>query len=149
MEPFVKLNGLVAPLDQNNVDTDAIIPKQFLKRIERSGFGQYVFFELRFDDDGNLKPDFEMNKPRYQGASILVSRANFGCAPPASTPPGPCSTTASAPSSPPATPTFSTTTASITASCRSASAPSKSMRSSSASLPSPATRSKSTSPPRP
>ena len=79
MEPFVKLNGLVAPLDQNNVDTDAIIPKQFLKRIERSGFGQYVFFELRFDDDSNLKPDFEMNKPRYQGASILVSRANFGC----------------------------------------------------------------------
>jgi 3-isopropylmalate/(R)-2-methylmalate dehydratase small subunit len=79
MEPFVTLKGIVAPLDQMNVDTDAIIPKQFLKRIERSGFGQFVFYELRFDEAGDLIPDFELNKPRYQGATILVSRANFGC----------------------------------------------------------------------
>ncbi|MDD2534457.1 MAG: 3-isopropylmalate dehydratase small subunit [Eubacteriales bacterium] len=79
MEPFVKLNGIVAPLDQTNVDTDAIIPKQFLKRIERSGFGQYLFFEMRFDDAGAPNPAFELNKPRYQGTTILVSRANFGC----------------------------------------------------------------------
>jgi 3-isopropylmalate/(R)-2-methylmalate dehydratase small subunit len=79
MEPFVKLNGLVAPLDQMNVDTDAIIPKQFLKRVERSGFGQYVFYELRYDENGRLNPACELNQPRYQGASILVSRANFGC----------------------------------------------------------------------
>jgi 3-isopropylmalate/(R)-2-methylmalate dehydratase small subunit len=79
MEPFVKLNGLVAPVDRVNVDTDAIIPKQFLKRIERSGFGQYLFFEWRWDEQGNVIPDFNLNKPRYQGASILLSRANFGC----------------------------------------------------------------------
>ena len=79
MEPFVQLNGLVAPVDRVNVDTDAIIPKQFLKRIERSGFGQYLFFEWRWDEQGNVIPDFNLNKPRYQGASILLSRANFGC----------------------------------------------------------------------
>jgi len=79
MEPFVKHMGIVAPLDQVNVDTDAIIPKQFLKRIERSGFGQFVFYELRFDESGELIKDFELNKPRYKGASILVSRSNFGC----------------------------------------------------------------------
>ena len=79
MEPFVKLTGIVAPLDQTNVDTDAIIPKQFLKRIERSGFGQFLFFEMRFDDNGNPNPAFELNKPRYQGTSILLSRTNFGC----------------------------------------------------------------------
>ncbi|XID94373.1 3-isopropylmalate dehydratase small subunit [Paenibacillaceae bacterium WGS1546] len=79
MEAFVKLNGLVAPVDRVNVDTDAIIPKQFLKRIERSGFGQFLFFEWRWDEQGNVIPDFNLNKPRYQGASILLSRANFGC----------------------------------------------------------------------
>jgi 3-isopropylmalate/(R)-2-methylmalate dehydratase small subunit len=79
MEPFVKHIGIVAPLDQVNVDTDAIIPKQFLKRIERSGFGQFVFYELRFDESGELIKDFELNKPRYKGASILISRSNFGC----------------------------------------------------------------------
>ncbi|MCD9021096.1 3-isopropylmalate dehydratase small subunit [Cohnella silvisoli] len=79
MEPFVQLNGLVAPVDRVNVDTDAIIPKQFLKRIERSGFGQYLFFEWRWDEQGNVIPDFNLNKPRYQGASVLLSRANFGC----------------------------------------------------------------------
>jgi 3-isopropylmalate/(R)-2-methylmalate dehydratase small subunit len=79
MEPFVELNGLVAPVDRVNVDTDAIIPKQFLKRIERSGFGQFLFFEWRWDEQGNVIPEFNLNKPRYQGASVLLSRANFGC----------------------------------------------------------------------
>ncbi|MBB6674064.1 3-isopropylmalate dehydratase small subunit [Cohnella nanjingensis] len=79
MQPFTKLTGLVAPVDRVNVDTDAIIPKQFLKRIERSGFGQFLFFEWRFDEQGNVIPEFNLNKPRYQGASVLISRANFGC----------------------------------------------------------------------
>lgn len=79
MEAFKQLTGIVAPVDRVNVDTDAIIPKQFLKRIERSGFGQFLFFEWRFDEEGNVNPEFEPNKPRYQGASVLISRANFGC----------------------------------------------------------------------
>ncbi|CAI6081109.1 3-isopropylmalate dehydratase small subunit [Cohnella sp. JJ-181] len=79
MQPFIKSTGLVAPVDRVNVDTDAIIPKQFLKRIERSGFGQYLFFEWRFDEQGATIPEFNLNKPRYQGASVLLSRANFGC----------------------------------------------------------------------
>lgn len=79
MEEFKKLTGIVAPIDRVNVDTDAIIPKQFLKRIERTGFGQFLFYEWRFDEAGNDNPSFEMNKPRYQGASVLISRANFGC----------------------------------------------------------------------
>jgi 3-isopropylmalate/(R)-2-methylmalate dehydratase small subunit len=79
MEPFVKMTGIVAPVDRVNVDTDAIIPKQFLKRIERSGFGQFLFYEWRFDEQGNEKPEFSLNQPRYKGASVLLSRANFGC----------------------------------------------------------------------
>jgi len=79
MEPFKKLTGIVAPVDRVNVDTDAIIPKQFLKRIERSGFGQFLFYEWRFDESGEVNPEFEPNKPRYEGASVLISRANFGC----------------------------------------------------------------------
>lgn len=79
MEAFVKHTGIVAPLDRANVDTDAIIPKQFLKRIERSGFGQFLFYDWRFLDNGEENPEFELNKPRYKGASILVSRVNFGC----------------------------------------------------------------------
>lgn len=79
MQAFTKLNGLVAPVDRVNVDTDAIIPKQFLKRIERSGFGQFLFFEWRWDEQGNVIPEFNLNKPRYQGAQVLLSRANFGC----------------------------------------------------------------------
>ncbi|MCQ4085752.1 3-isopropylmalate dehydratase small subunit [Saccharibacillus sp. JS10] len=79
MDAFKQLNGLVAPVDRVNVDTDAIIPKQFLKRIERTGFGQFLFFEWRFDEAGEVNPSFEMNKPRYQGAEVLISRANFGC----------------------------------------------------------------------
>ncbi|MCC2683687.1 MAG: isopropylmalate isomerase [Paenibacillaceae bacterium] len=79
MEPFVRHTGLAAPVDRVNVDTDAIIPKQFLKRIERTGFGQFLFFEWRFDQAGNVNPNFDLNKPRYQGASVLLSRVNFGC----------------------------------------------------------------------
>ncbi|WP_020432801.1 3-isopropylmalate dehydratase small subunit [Paenibacillus riograndensis] len=82
MEAFKKLTGIVAPVDRVNVDTDAIIPKQFLKRIERTGFGQFLFYEWRFDEAGNDNAAFEMNKPRYKGASILISRANFGCGSP-------------------------------------------------------------------
>jgi 3-isopropylmalate/(R)-2-methylmalate dehydratase small subunit len=79
MEAFKQHTGIVAPVDRVNVDTDAIIPKQFLKRIERTGFGQFLFFEWRFDEQGNVNPEFEPNKPRYNGASVLISRANFGC----------------------------------------------------------------------
>ncbi len=78
MEPFVRHNGLVAPLDRVNVDTDQIIPKQFLKRIERTGFGQFLFYDWRFDDKGEPNPEFVLNYPRYQGASILLTRNNFG-----------------------------------------------------------------------
>ncbi|MWC28529.1 3-isopropylmalate dehydratase small subunit [Paenibacillus sp. MMS18-CY102] len=79
MEAFVKHTGIVAPVDRVNVDTDAIIPKQFLKRIERSGFGQFLFYEWRFFENGEVNPEFEPNKARYEGASVLISRANFGC----------------------------------------------------------------------
>lgn len=88
MQPFIKHTGLVAPLDRSNVDTDAIIPKQFLKSIERSGFGANLFDAWRYLDPGELgqdpsqrlpNPDFVLNQPRYQGASILLARANFGC----------------------------------------------------------------------
>jgi 3-isopropylmalate/(R)-2-methylmalate dehydratase small subunit len=79
MEEFKQFTGLVVPVDRVNVDTDAIIPKQFLKRIERTGFGQYLFFEWRFFENGDVNPDFNLNKARYKGASVLVSRANFGC----------------------------------------------------------------------
>lgn len=79
MEPFIKHTGLVGPVDRVNVDTDAIIPKQFLKRIERTGFGQFLFFEWRFTPKGEVIPEFSLNQPRYQGASVLISRANFGC----------------------------------------------------------------------
>ncbi|WP_028549332.1 3-isopropylmalate dehydratase small subunit [Paenibacillus sp. UNC451MF] len=79
MEAFNKHTGLVGPVDRVNVDTDAIIPKQFLKRIERSGFGQFLFFEWRFDKQGEVIKEFSLNQPRYQGASVLISRANFGC----------------------------------------------------------------------
>jgi 3-isopropylmalate/(R)-2-methylmalate dehydratase small subunit len=78
MEPFRTHTGIVATLDRANVDTDQIIPKQFLKRIERSGFGQFLFFDWRFDDQGRERPDFELNRPNVAGASILVARRNFG-----------------------------------------------------------------------
>jgi len=78
MEPFTRETGLVAPLDRVNVDTDQIIPKQFLKRIERTGFGQFLFYDWRYIDGEKLNPDFELNTPRYEGASILLTRNNFG-----------------------------------------------------------------------
>ena len=79
MKPFRTHRGLVAPLDRINVDTDQIIPKQFLKRIERTGFGQFLFFDWRFHDDGTPNPRFELNRPEFAGASVLVARRNFGC----------------------------------------------------------------------
>lgn len=79
MKPFIKHEGLVAALDRVNVDTDQIIPKQFLKRIERTGFDDCLFFDWRFLGDGTPNPEFELNQPRYEGASILLAGANFGC----------------------------------------------------------------------
>jgi 3-isopropylmalate/(R)-2-methylmalate dehydratase small subunit len=79
MQPFRKHTGLVAPLDRVNVDTDQIIPKQFLKRIERTGFGQFLFYDWRFSGDGQEIADFVLHQPRYQGATILVAGKNFGC----------------------------------------------------------------------
>ncbi|WP_442603913.1 3-isopropylmalate dehydratase small subunit [Paenibacillus sp. KN14-4R] len=79
MEAFKQHTGLVGPVDRVNVDTDAIIPKQFLKRIERTGFGQFLFFEWRFHENGEVNHDFSLNQPRYEGASVLISRVNFGC----------------------------------------------------------------------
>ncbi len=80
MKPFTTHTGRVAPLDRRNVDTDQIIPKQFLKRIERTGFGQFLFYDWRFLDNGTTpNPEFELNQPEYQGASILLTDDNFGC----------------------------------------------------------------------
>ena len=79
MKAFTVHRGLVAPLDRVNVDTDQIIPKQFLKRIEKTGFGQFVFYDWRFTADGEKNPDFVLHDPRYEGASILVAGKNFGC----------------------------------------------------------------------
>jgi 3-isopropylmalate/(R)-2-methylmalate dehydratase small subunit len=79
MKPFTKHTGIVAPLDRANVDTDQIIPKQFLKRIERTGFGEFLFYDWRYLPDGQLNPSFVLNQPRYRGASILVAGKNFGC----------------------------------------------------------------------
>jgi 3-isopropylmalate/(R)-2-methylmalate dehydratase small subunit len=79
MEKFTTLTTVAAVLDRPNVDTDLIIPKQFLKRIERAGFGQFVFNDLRFRPDGTKDPDCPLNQERYKGAGILVSRENFGC----------------------------------------------------------------------
>ena len=79
MERFTKHTGLVAPLDRANVDTDQIIPKQFLKRIERTGFGEFLFYDWRYLPDSQPNPSFVLNEPRYQGASILVADKNFGC----------------------------------------------------------------------
>ncbi|APE31977.1 3-isopropylmalate dehydratase small subunit [Halomonas aestuarii] len=88
MKKFERTQGLVAPLDRANVDTDLIIPKQFLKSIKRTGFGVNLFDELRYLDEGEpgqdvskrpINPDFVLNQPRYQGASVLLTRRNFGC----------------------------------------------------------------------
>lgn len=78
MEPFKNFKGKVAPLDKMNVDTDQIIPKQFLKRIERTGFGQFLFYDWRYLDDGKPNPDFILNNHRYQNSQILLAKDNFG-----------------------------------------------------------------------
>ena len=105
MQPFKTLTSIAAPLDRTNVDTDQIIPKQFLKRIERTGYGEFLFFDWRRTASGDPNPDFELNDPRYQGAQA---------------------TTASAPSSRPPSPTSSSPTPVKTASSSSASVKSKS-----------------------
>jgi len=79
MEPFKTLTSLAAPLDRTNVDTDQIIPKQFLKRIERTGYGDFLFFDWSRNAAGEPNPDFELNDPRYKGAQILVAGKNFAC----------------------------------------------------------------------
>ena len=79
MNAFRQHTGLVAPLDRANVDTDQIIPKQFLKRIERTGFGEFLFYDWRYNADGVPNPSFVLNEPRYQGASVLIADKNFGC----------------------------------------------------------------------
>ncbi len=79
IQPFRQHTGRVATLDRVDVDTDQIIPKQFLKRIERTGFGQFLFYDWRFRPDGSENPEFELNRPEFRGASILVARRNFGC----------------------------------------------------------------------
>lgn len=79
MQPFRTHTGSAAPLDRANVDTDQIIPKQFLKRVERTGFGQFLFYDWRFRPDGTRDDQFVLNEPRYQGASILIAGSNFGC----------------------------------------------------------------------
>ena len=79
MEAIQVHKGFVYPLNRSNVDTDQIIPKQFLKRIERTGFGQFLFYHWRFDDQGQKRPDFNLNDEKYEGATILLAGENFGC----------------------------------------------------------------------
>jgi 3-isopropylmalate/(R)-2-methylmalate dehydratase small subunit len=79
MKPFTTHTGRVVTMDRANVDTDQIIPKQFLKRIERTGFGEFLFWDWARDENGNIIPDFELNRPKAKGASVLVTRRNFGC----------------------------------------------------------------------
>jgi len=79
MEALSRVDGIVAAIDRVDVDTDQIIPKQFLKRVERTGYGQYLFNDWRFRTDGSPNPDFELNRPELKGAKILVSGRNFGC----------------------------------------------------------------------
>ena len=79
MRAFREHTGIVAPLDRSNVDTDQIIPKQFLKRIERTGYGEFLFYDWRYDANGKPQSNFVLNQPQYSGASILVAGKNFGC----------------------------------------------------------------------
>jgi 3-isopropylmalate/(R)-2-methylmalate dehydratase small subunit len=79
MDPFIKHTGLVVPLDRMDVDTDQVIPKQFLKLLTRKGYGRFLFYDWRYDTGDKPRPDFVLNLPHYQGASILLARANFGC----------------------------------------------------------------------
>ncbi|MCF0233784.1 MAG: 3-isopropylmalate dehydratase small subunit [Thermoguttaceae bacterium] len=80
MQPFIKHEGLVAPMDRSDVDTDQLVPKQFLKRVERSGFGKFLFFDYRYlNDNFDENPEFVLNRPEYRDATILLARRNFGC----------------------------------------------------------------------
>jgi 3-isopropylmalate/(R)-2-methylmalate dehydratase small subunit len=79
MKPFTSVSGRVAVLDRTDVDTDQIIPKQFLKRLERTGWGDFLFFDWRLDEEGNPRPEFELNRPEYTGARVLIAGKNFGC----------------------------------------------------------------------
>jgi 3-isopropylmalate/(R)-2-methylmalate dehydratase small subunit len=79
MEPFIKIKSIATPLDKVNVDTDQIIPKQFLKLVQKTGFGQYLFYDWRYEKDGTTKKDFVLNEPRYRTSKILLARNNFGC----------------------------------------------------------------------
>lgn len=79
MRPIKEVTSVLAPLDRSNVDTDQIIPKQFLKRIERTGFGRFLFYHWRYDDEGVERAEFELNKPAYANSEILIARDNFGC----------------------------------------------------------------------
>lgn len=80
MQPFIKHEGLVVPMDRSDIDTDQLVPKQFLKRVERSGFGKFLFFDWRYlNDDYEENPSFELNQPMYRNATILLARRNFGC----------------------------------------------------------------------
>ncbi len=79
MKPFTKIKSIVTPLGKTNVDTDQIVPKQFLKLVQKSGFGKYLFYDWRYDDREHPKPDFILNDPRYKNSKILVAGDNFGC----------------------------------------------------------------------
>ena len=79
MEQFKKIKSVTTPLDKINVDTDQIIPKQFLKLVQRTGFGQYLFYDWRYEQDGTLKKDFVLNNPKFKDSKILLARDNFGC----------------------------------------------------------------------
>lgn len=79
MQSFKKIKTIVTPFDKVNVDTDQIVPKQFLKLVQKSGFGQFLFYNWRYDDHENLKPDFILNEPKYKNSKILVAGDNFGC----------------------------------------------------------------------
>lgn len=79
MEPYVKHTSIAALMDRSNVDTDQIVPKQFLKEVQRTGFGKHLFFDWRYLPDGSANPEFELNKPAFKGARILVAGDNFGC----------------------------------------------------------------------
>ena len=79
MEKFTKVTGIITPFDKINVDTDQIVPKQFLKLVQKTGFGKYLFYNWRFEDDGTLKKDFILNNEKFNGSKILVTNENFGC----------------------------------------------------------------------
>lgn len=79
MEPFKKISSIATPLDKVNVDTDQMVPKQFLKLIQKTGFGQYLFYDWRYESDGTPRKDFVLNDPKYKGSKILLTRNNFGC----------------------------------------------------------------------